>query len=67
MYREADDRRGRRDDNARLPPIAVCSSSIMATGRPVASGVILDSLKNLREQIIHFSHVVVTMKVIVVN
>jgi hypothetical protein len=48
-------------------PIAVCSSSIMATGRPVAAGVILASLKNFREQIIHFSHVVFTMEVIVVN
>jgi hypothetical protein len=67
MYREADDRRGIRDDNARLPPTAVCSASIMATGRPVAAGVILASLKNPREQIFHFSHVVFTMKVIVVN
>ena len=48
-------------------PIAVCSSSIMATGRPVAAGVILASLKNPGEQIFHFSHIVFTMKVIVVN
>jgi hypothetical protein len=48
-------------------PTAVCSSSIMVTSRPVAVGVILASLKNLREQIIHFSHVVFTMKVVVVN
>jgi hypothetical protein len=54
-------------DIARLPPIPVCSSSIMAIGRPVAAGVILASLKNLREQIIHFSHVVFTMKVVIVN
>lgn len=67
MYREAADRRGRRDDNVKLPLIAVCSSSIMAIGRPVAASVILASLKNLREQIIHFSHVVFTMKVVVVN
>ena len=67
MYRKADDRIGIRDDNVRLPPIAVRSSSIMATGRPVAAGVILVSLKKPREQIIHFSHVVFTMEVIVVN
>ena len=67
MYREPDDRRGRRDDNAKLPPIAVHNSSVMAIGRPVAAGIILVSLKNLREQIIHFSHVVFTMEMVVVN
>jgi hypothetical protein len=33
----------------------------------VAAGVVLASLKNLREQIIHFRHIVFTMKVVVVN
>lgn len=39
----------------------------MAIDRPVAAGVILASLKNFREQISHFSHVVFTMKAVVVN